>query len=124
MNPDQDDFNMINGGPEDDFERMLRRQLQNSTPYVPDEGFSAQVLAALPAARAQSRWRERLMIGVPVLIISLLVFSQLPWLEMTYIVQAWIQGAMSTSWTLLAALAAGAFSLLTAGCYWYFADEK
>src|SRR5690606_40050543 len=85
MNPDQDAYNMIDTGPEDDFERLLRQQLQAQQDYLPDDGFSAQVMAALPAASAKSRWRERLLIGVPVLLISLLVFSQLPWLDMAYI---------------------------------------
>lgn len=122
MNPDQDAYKMIDTGPEDDFERLLRRQLQAQQDYLPDDGFSAQVMAALPAASAKSRWRERLLIGVPVLLISLLVLSQLPWLDMAYIVRAWVQGASGTTWMLVGAGVSTLTSLLASLWYWRAAE--
>ncbi len=122
MNPDQDAYKMIDTGPEDDFERRLRQQLQAQQAYLPDDGFSAQVMAALPAASAKSRWRERLLIGVPVLLISLLVFSQLPWLDMAYIARAWVQGASGTTWMLVGAGVSTLTSLLASLWYWRAAE--
>jgi len=58
------------------FDNFLSAQLQQSHPYLMDDNFTAQVMAKLPAAKKLSLWQERLIIAVPLLIISLLVVSQ------------------------------------------------
>src|SRR5690606_29691609 len=98
-------------------DRPRRQQVRAQQAYLPDDGFSAQVMAALPAASAKSRWRERLLIGVPGSLISLLVFSQLPWLDMAYIARACVQGASGTTWMLVGAGARTSSTVLASLCY-------
>jgi hypothetical protein len=60
----------------DEFEIFLSAQLQQAQPYMMDDSFTAQLMAKLPAAKKLSPWQERLIIAVPLVIISLLVLSQ------------------------------------------------
>lgn len=68
-------------GPGDSFEDFLSRQLQSVHPYLEDDGFAAKVMASLPGNRGLNKRVARLIIGIPMLLISLLVFSRLPWQE-------------------------------------------
>jgi hypothetical protein len=61
---------------DESFENFLSAQLKQSQPYLMDDKFSAQVMAKLPAAKKLSVWQERLIIGLPLVVISLLVISQ------------------------------------------------
>lgn len=46
----------------------LDRQLRDAAPYIDDEGFSARVIARLPAARREPRWlRVMVPLGLTVL---------------------------------------------------------
>lgn len=73
---------MVNGTLEkntdqdDSFDIFLRTQFQQEKPYLHDENFTAQVMARLPAPKKLLRWQERLIIAVPLLVISILVLSQ------------------------------------------------
>lgn len=60
----------------DSFDVFLSAQLQESRPYLMDDGFALQVMNKLPATKKLSRWQERFIILVPLIIISVLVFSQ------------------------------------------------
>lgn len=75
---------------DDDFGQLLRRQLQHSSAYIPDDGFSAGVLAALPVRRQLNPWLARLLVWLPTLLISLLVLAQLPWRELLQGGYAWL----------------------------------
>jgi len=66
---------------DDGFDNFLSAHLQKSQPYLMDDEFTSQVMAKLPAAKKLPVWKERLIIFVPVLIITLLVVSQFPVLE-------------------------------------------
>ena len=47
---------------------MLDRQLRDATPYIDDEGFTARVMARLPAARRERRWlRAMILLGLAIL---------------------------------------------------------
>lgn len=61
---------------DDGFDNFLRAQLQQAQPYLMDDNFTAQLMEKLPAAKKLSVWQERLIIVVPLIIISLLVISQ------------------------------------------------
>jgi len=61
---------------DDAFERFLSKQLQENQPYLMDDDFTARVMGGLPAPKKLSVWQERLIILVPLFIISLLVISQ------------------------------------------------
>src|SRR6184192_1237831 len=46
----------------------LDRQLREATPYIDDEGFTARVMAKLPAARREPRWlRAMILLGLTLL---------------------------------------------------------
>ena len=46
----------------------LDRQLRDAAPYIDDEGFTARVIARLPAARPEPRWlRAMVLLGLTVL---------------------------------------------------------
>ena len=70
--------------------QMLRRQLQHSSAYLADDGFSAGVMAALPVRRQLNPWLARLLVWLPTLLISLLVVAQLPWRELLQGSYAWL----------------------------------
>lgn len=69
-------FNGQADATDDSFEIFLRAQLQQQKPYLNDESFSAGVIARLPKAKRISRWREQLIMIIPLLAISILVLSQ------------------------------------------------
>ncbi len=49
-------------------DEMLDRQLRDATPYIDDEGFTARVMARLPAARREPRWlRAMILLGLTIL---------------------------------------------------------
>jgi hypothetical protein len=49
-------------------DEMLDRQLCDATPYIDDEGFTARVMARLPAARRERRWlRAMILLGLTIL---------------------------------------------------------
>lgn len=58
------------------FELFLREQLQQQQPYLDDGDFTAKLMARLPAQRSLSRLQERLILLVPLAVISVLVLSQ------------------------------------------------
>jgi hypothetical protein len=72
----------------DAFDNFLAKQLQENQHYLPDIDFTAQVMKSLPAPKKLSVWQERLIILVPVLVISLLVLSQFS--IVAVIVKLWI----------------------------------
>jgi len=49
-------------------DETLDQQLRDATPYIDDEGFTARVMARLPAARRQPRWlRAMILLGLALL---------------------------------------------------------
>ena len=60
----------------DSFDHFLKKQLQESQPYLADDDFTARVISNLPAPKKLSVWQERLIILVPLFVIGLLVISQ------------------------------------------------
>jgi hypothetical protein len=49
-------------------DKTLDRQLREAMPYIDDEGFTAGVMARLPAARREPRWlRAMIFLGLTVL---------------------------------------------------------
>ncbi len=46
-------------------DETLGRQLRETVPYIDDDGFTARVMASLPAARRESRWlRAVILLGL------------------------------------------------------------
>lgn len=71
----------------DSFDDFLRQQLH--TPYLDDNGFTARVMAAMPAKKPLNPWLEKCIVALPVVLISLLVLAQLPWRELVHQTCAW-----------------------------------
>ncbi len=61
---------------DENFDAFLTKHLQQANTYLPDDDFSVRVMQQLPAAKKLSRLQERLIIMIPLLIISLFVLSQ------------------------------------------------
>ncbi|MES2672778.1 MAG: hypothetical protein V4660_00995 [Pseudomonadota bacterium] len=72
----------------DDFDNFLSTQLQRSQEYLPDDNFTANLLAKLPVQKKLGRWQERLIIVVPCTLIALLVLSQFSILAL--IIKSWV----------------------------------
>jgi hypothetical protein len=43
-------------------DETLDRQLRDAVPYINDDGFTARVIASLPAARREPRWLRALIV--------------------------------------------------------------
>lgn len=94
-NPNDDRFN-LNGN--DSFDNFLASQLRQAQPYLDDDNFTAQVMGQLPAAHKKlSPWQERLIILIPLVIISSLVLSQFPVMELLISLWTFILGAQLAS---------------------------
>lgn len=99
----------------DNFELLLREQLQQNQPYLEDGDFSARVMASLPAPRRLSRLQERLILLLPLAIISLLVLSQF---SLTSGIKAWYTLLSLDVASLLKLGVVLAISAVSAACYW------
>lgn len=62
----------------DEFDQLLTRELRHSQDYLADDGFTASVMAQIDNRPPLSRRVQWLIIGVPLVLISGIVFSQLP----------------------------------------------
>jgi hypothetical protein len=60
----------------DSFDGFLRSQLLKDSQYLDDEDFTLALLKKLPSKKKISRLQESLILIIPILVISLLVFSQ------------------------------------------------
>ena len=75
---------------DDNFDVFLSTQLQHSQAYVPDDNFTASVMARLPAQKKLSRRQEQLIILIPLVIISLLVLSQFSLIALAIKLWVWL----------------------------------
>ena len=75
---------------DNNFDDFLRQQLQGSSPYLDDGDFSARVLASLPAPKRLSPWLEKLIVVLPVTLITFLVASQFSVRELIQPAYAWV----------------------------------
>ena len=78
------------GNSNDSFDVFLTKHLQQANTYLPDDDFSARVMQQLPAPKKLSRWQERLIILIPLVIISLFVLSQFSILAVIIKLWTWL----------------------------------
>lgn len=107
---------------DDGFDNFLSAQLQQSQPYVMDDHFTAQVMAKLPAAKKLSIWQERLIVLVPVFIISLLVLSQFPILAV--LIKCWVLVASADVASLLTVGLVVSLAVTSGASYWFIKQLK
>lgn len=109
MNTEQSDSGKM-------FDDFLAQHLQTEHDYIDDDGFTANVMASLPAPKKINPLVETLILGLPALLIAVLVFSQFPWRDMVQPAYAMlltmnIEAIVKIGVTLLAAI-------FTATAFW------
>lgn len=107
---------------DDDFDLFLTQHLRQSREYLNDEGFTASVMAALPVKTAPSRRIESLVIGVPLFIISVLVFSQFPFASFVSNIWYWLIQMDVQGWLQIGFGVSACF--LLAGVAWFFETSE
>ena len=58
------------GSSNDSFDAFLTKHLQQAHNYLPDDDFSARVMASLPAQKRLNPWLEKVIVCVPVTLIA------------------------------------------------------
>ncbi len=99
----------------DEFDHLLTRQLRNNQEYLADDGFTASVMAQLDNRPTLSRRTQWLITGVPLALISGLVFSQLPVQDIGLVVGSSLAGVEPVTMIKLGALLSGAIILTSIG---------
>ena len=108
------------GSSNDSFDAFLTKHLQQANAYLPDDDFTARVMQQLPAPKKLSRWQERLIIMIPLLIISLLVLSQFSVLAV--LIKVWIL-FLTTSFTSLLQIGILTTAAVISGVALWFAKQ-
>ncbi|HSX83856.1 MAG TPA: hypothetical protein VLE50_00560 [Cellvibrio sp.] len=99
----------------DEFDQLLTRQLRNSQEYLADDGFTAGVMAQLGNRPVISRRAQWLITGIPLTLISGLVFSQLPVQDIGLMIGSSLAGVEPVTMIKLGALLSGAIILTSLG---------
>lgn len=106
----------------DCFDNFLSKQLLQAQPYLEDDNFTAQIMAKLPAAKKLSIWQERLIILVPLFIISALVISQFSVLAI--MIKLWTLLVVVDVASLLNMGLAISFVAISGASYWFAKQFK
>lgn len=72
----------------DDIEFLLIKHYQQENNYLDDNGFTALVMTQLPQKTHINPWVKRLILWLPVSLVTLLVISFIPWLQVIHQVYA------------------------------------
>lgn len=108
------------GSSNDSFDAFLTKHLQQAHNYLPDDDFSARVMQQLPAPKTLSLWQERLIIMVPLLVISLLVLSQFSVLAV--LIKMWVL-LVTTSFTSILQIGILTTVVVISGAAFWFAKQ-
>lgn len=108
------------GSSNDSFDAFLTKHLQQAQNYLPDDDFSARVIQQLPAPKTLSLWQERLIIMVPLLVISLLVLSQFSVLAV--LIKMWVL-LVTTSFTSILQIGILTTVVVISGAAFWFAKQ-
>src|SRR5690625_151669 len=95
-----------------DIDQFLAQNQRKAQPYIPDNGFSAEVTRQLTKQPQRERW----LVKLPAMIITLLVAAQLPIPSLTHQVWYWATSVDLTS--LIAMGATGVFTALFGCAIW------
>lgn len=77
----------------DDIEFLLKKHFQQRSDYLDDDGFTASVMSQLPQKTEINPWLKRLILWLPVSLVTLLVLSFIPWLQVIHQVYAYYLAA-------------------------------
>lgn len=75
---------------DDNFEQLLAQHFQQSQEYIDDDGFTAKVMLQLPKKREFNPWIKSLILWGPLLLVSVLVLSNLPGLQLVHSASAFL----------------------------------
>ncbi len=101
----------------DDFDVFLARHLQQAQTYLPDDDFSARVMQQLPAPKKLSLWQERLIILIPLVVISMLVLSQFSLLAV--LIKLWTLFLTTNITSLLQIGALTTIAVVSGAAFWF-----
>lgn len=104
---------------DDDFDTWLSQQLSEAEPYLDDAGFTAAVMAKLPAQPLlqTSKPRSRWPVAIAAVLSTLLVMMQFP---VTYVVESLLYANISV----LTLIGIGAIAAISASAVAIFADQR
>jgi hypothetical protein len=102
---------------DESFDAFLAKRLQQTQVYLPDDDFSARVMQQLPAPKKISRWQERLIIMIPLLIISLFVLSQFSVLAV--IIKLWTWLSIMDFTTILQIGILTTLAVISGAAFWF-----
>ncbi len=102
---------------DDNFDAFLSKHLQQTQAYLPDDDFTARVMQQLPAPKKLSLWQERLIIAIPLLIISLLVLSQFSVLAV--IIKLWMLLVTTSLTNILQVGILTAVAVISGVAFWF-----
>ncbi len=74
---------------EPSFDAFLAKQLRAESEYLDDNGFSAQVMANLPAETRVNPLLKQLIFWLPLVLISIWVASLFPWRDVLRPIYGW-----------------------------------
>lgn len=99
------------------FDVFLQAQLQQAKPYLPDENFTVRVMASLPVVKKAIGWRERVIVLVPLIVISILVLSQNSLLA--FAIKSWVLLSIISLDNLFKILMLASLAALLGASYWF-----
>lgn len=73
---------------DDNFEQLLKQHFQQTRDYIDDDGFAGRVMSQLPRQQEFNPWVKQIIFWVPLLLVSILVLSNLPVLQLVHGVSA------------------------------------
>lgn len=105
----------------DGIELLLKKHFQHQD-YLDDNGFTALVMSQLPHKTPINPWVKRLILGLPVSLVTLLVVSFVPWLDVIHQVYAYYLSATPQKLILIGAPLA--MSVIALPTYFLLSDSK
>jgi len=107
---------------DDNFDAFLAKHLPQAQPYLADDDFTARVMQQLPAPKKLSLWQERLIIIVPLVVISLLVLSQFS--VLAEIIKLWTWLGMMDFTSILQIGGLTAIAVISGALFWFAKQLK
>jgi hypothetical protein len=106
----------------DDIEFLLKKHFQQESNYLDDNGFTALVMTQLPHKTQINPWIKRLILWLPVSLVTLLVLSFIPWLQVIHQVYAYYLIASPQDLMLIGIPLA--ISIILLPTYFLFSENK
>lgn len=106
----------------DDIELLLTQHFQQQSEYLDDDGFTANVMSAIPQKKNLNPWVKRTIFWLPILLVSMFVLSQLPLQEIIHSVAAFFITASAKQFLFIAG--AGFAMIMTYVGFTFMSDAE